>query len=192
MQNTMLTQIKSYLSDETIILPFWVKKALTQNKLDYIDVLDYKKIRRIMSVEDLIEFYSSLSIFGDSLEVDSVSNQSVLNSVYECGDRDLINEFKVSVLPKLHSKDIVAQIRDRLLAEQVPGEMVDFKSTYSIQLDSSRKVFIFLDKGFINTMSDIMGKRMFLTEYLSALYSFKKVAEVSSYGVFKEYIKTLS
>lgn len=184
--------IKSYLSDETIVIPYWVRKVLKQNKLNYVDVRDYKKLRSIMSLEDIVDFYSCLSIFDDSIEIDSAANRSILNSVYETNDPMLITEFKVSILPLLHSVDVISNLRDRLSEDNpITPISIDWNDTYTIEASSQRVIFIFINKGFIDTLSVNAGKQHFLTAYLKMLYSFKPIHLVSKCGVFKEYVKTL-
>ena len=44
-----------------LVIPYWIKKALDLHNLNYIDVLDYNKLKTFMSTEDLAELYSVMS-----------------------------------------------------------------------------------------------------------------------------------
>ena len=44
-----------------LVIPYWIKKALDLHNLNYIDVLDYNKLKTFMSTEDLAECNSVMS-----------------------------------------------------------------------------------------------------------------------------------
>ena len=49
--NTMLNPSSFF------IIPGWLHRTITKNKLNLIDTIDYRKLRKVLSINDLAELF---------------------------------------------------------------------------------------------------------------------------------------
>jgi len=158
---------------ESIIIPYFIKKALVRNKLDTIDVLNSEKMSKILSRSDMLLF--------DYLNISSscfYNRYQVLNKVFalpygsEVGlsDETAVDDITRMMTPVNRDPDSVE---------------------YEVQVLKEGKIAVILNPGFFDVLTDRDKFKAFVSEYLKALYSLSSIADVSSRNIFSVYFGLL-
>jgi len=177
------------LAPKVIIIPYWVKRALDLNKLDYIEVKNFSTLRRIMSVRDVATF-----LCVQKFDFENCGRKYIISdfsNVYTISNYEKNSEYVNIVEPLSHSVEIIEEVKQLLAIEDVKVDMSCVDKTFEIQESSDRTIYIFLKEGFLNALSNPIGKKIFLSSVLKSIYKFLPINEVSGYEIYKEYIRLL-
>lgn len=182
-----------------VLIPYWYENALTRNDLTLVDILDYSKIRNIMSIMDIAQL---TFINGDNHEKGNSTESLKIKKVLDlrqafCNWTQTAQEEQrtelVSVLPQLLcSADLGESVVKALTFDQNDNQSTEQNQTFKI-VDLSRDVIaIVLYKGFVNVInSDIQSYVGLLMDLLEKLYSLNPVHEVNQSPLFKELVASL-
>lgn len=185
----------------TLVVPNWINKVLLDNNLSYKDVYKYDKIRKFLSLDDLVDLYSCYGIidifsFGSGSMPSfkgTVSKwwRSAFSKEINIKDPTLTNEYNASIYPLLYSEPVMNKLKDRLIDDVSTILTIEYDNTFSIIATSDETIVVIIHKGFINTISSLEGKLFFLRKYLEKLYVFNSISTVSRHPAFIEYVKVL-
>lgn len=177
----------SCITNKTFILvPFWVQDAVERNKMSMSDVLDYGKMRAIMSLEDLASFLSiqkadKLNLFKASYNPELLDNWK---STVQDGQRE---ELDSTVIPLSYKPEIVQSSYERL--QPVEGQTVD--CTWQLK-DFSRNTFaVVMYPGFEQNIKLKDSALALMRKILEIFYGYYEVHRVSQLPLFGEYLKLL-
>lgn len=190
------------------LMPYWVKRLLERNQLDYIDLLNYDKLRAILSIEDMVQILCLNSCFEDSFlgqifgsdrnlsyewfETCSAKNKPEYQNVVQ--KLAMSDATKDTVFHRLSfddgcQADVTFEVDDPLLKINGKDHSQDLFRIVPLQ---GRAVFIFLEKGILDTLEVRDARFKMVSEYLKALYTILPMREVSKYyGAFEHYINML-
>lgn len=184
-----------------ILIPYWYENVLSRNDLTLVDILDYSKIRNIMSIMDIAQLAyinGESSNASDAIKTFKISKVLGLRQAFCSWHKTAQEEQRtelVSVLPELLcSADLEESIVRGLSRQSEDGSIIadDNNQTYKI-VDLSRDVIaIVLYRGFIDTVnSDIQSYVGLLMDLVEKLYQLNPVHEVNQTLLFKELIECL-
>lgn len=186
---------------KTYLVPYWIQQVMARNKLNYIDLLDYDKLRSVMSVEDIASllalnttclypksFVGSKDLFGQLFSAD-VYLWVTWSERMSATNR---TEFDSVIAPLSRSDELNKSTMARLMSDN-PGNFDSISSgdLYQLQVNNEGSVFAFLQKGLLNALEDRNYALKLVSEYLQALYGLLTIQEVSARSAFKLYYKLI-
>lgn len=166
------------------LIPEWVHKTAIQKKLDYMDMLDYNKLRPLMSTEDIVDLCSLPNVFETV-----VSN--LFTPYARFNDVSASPEFRTVIQPSLYSQDSILRNRTRLTLSEL--EMLDLenKDVFSLKVVSTKVIVLLVKPGFINVFSTPNGKLELLKKLMEALYTVTPIHMAAQSPIYSLYLKTL-
>lgn len=165
------------------VLPGWVHRALLRNKLNILDLMDYSKVRKVLSIDDLAEWF----YLNDHLTVDKCKlSNTFLDFHFHSMTEQQRSEFSVSILPQSASEDVAASAKAKL-----DGSYPMNDSSYEfIYVDNI--LYVVLNEGFNKILEKPESLMEFVKEYLKKCYEYLPVNEVSKLPIYKLYLRQFS
>lgn len=190
--NKNQTEINKLHEPQLIILPYWIKQLLDRNKLNYIDILDYDKVRKLMSIEDVATFiglnnsdYLKTNLLGRLLGASHYLKHHYLDDAA----KEQVSELQSVIIPLSQSEIIYKTIIDRLSLDNIAEkDCTSSEDLYSLQINNDSTIFLFVKKGILNALEDRDYAKKLISAYLRALYSLIPINEVSYTDAFKLYL----
>lgn len=183
-----------------VLIPYWVVRVLKRNSLSLSDVLDYNKIRNVLSIEDAADLLSLQHLYVAPF-IDRNYFGRLLNSWEESASGDLKRELVSSVISLSYSEGSKESNLLRLNKDHTDDDITRFgndtessdKGQPAFELvDFDRNVFaLILKPGFTEYVSTYKGQIELVTAMLKQLYVYYKVHKVSSTTLFDSYVKLL-
>jgi hypothetical protein len=187
----------SPLLSKLIIVPYWISRALIRNKLNYIDLLDYSRVRSILSLDDMVDFL-----------VCNAANEMSVHNEGSDGITPILAQWEASVdftpalsayLTKLvlNATDSLNRVEARLQLSESDGTgmacLPAAMPYYTVTIGSDRNIYIILERGFVNARATAVAfLSAFYSDVVKALYQLHPVHTVSAcYTVFKKYVERL-
>ena len=170
-----------------VIVPYWVENVLKRNRLAFTEVLNYGKMRGLMSVEDLSAFLylqraDKIDLFKNAV------NTYLLSSWEQTRSSDEKTELVSVVVPLSYSEETVNDVVERLSQVQEDTE----QNAYDI-VDFAREAFVVvLRKGFMQSMATPVKQLDFVRDLLKLYYCYYEPHEVSSLQIFQNYLDRLN
>lgn len=168
-----------------ILIPFWIEKVLKRNQLPVSTILDYNKLRSLMSLSDLSAFlhfqiYDKLFIFDDE-------NITLLSSWEQtCQENERV-ELVSTVVPlslKEESKNYIFESMNNSneIRYSKPYNVIDLdRGYYSVVIYPGFQ-------GYINTKEN---KVQFIEDLIKVLYNYMSNEEVAQQKLFLHYVDSL-
>lgn len=183
-----------------VLIPYWVVRVLKRNSLNLTDLLDYNKIRNVLSIEDVADLLSLQHLYVAPF-LDRNYFGRLLNSWEESASGDLKRELVSSVISLSYSEGSKESNLLRLNRD-APNDAfsrfdADSETTVKDQpafelVDFDRNVYaLILKPGFTEYVSTYKGQIELVTAMLKQLYVYSKVNKVSSTTLFSSYLKLL-
>jgi hypothetical protein len=163
-----------------IVVPDWIYRKVIRNKLNTIDLKDYTKMRSILSVDDLAEWFYLNDRFGINKQV--LSNK-VLESNWHNISTSQLAEVMNSVLPLSGSEEIAHSANTKL---QGSNSMSDSYYKF-IVIDTT--IYVVLSEGLMTHLQTRENMSMFIENYLKQCYAMASVSDVSKLSIFQLYLK---
>lgn len=176
----MTSQLESL---RIFVIPGWTFKNIAKNKLDIIDIANYSKLRKVLSIDDLAEFsyVNDLPVSGINLSTDGTYSLFNPNGMTEAESV----EYKNSILPLSGTLEIAGNANARLKAVNYIAE-VDYRF---IRADNI--LYVILNEGFLSKVSDNNFLLEFVKGYLKECYKVASIVDVSKLAIFSLYTKLL-
>ncbi len=182
--------IRSNEQVRVVILPYWIKQVLQRNKLDYIDVLNFDKLRKVLSIEDFAQFLSCNMALGynplDKIFGDSYIDLNWYNSPN-------IQELHNVILPLSQADTTRDAVLNRLMqADFKMPENLSETPLYRFQTLNDQTLMVFIERGLLNAFEHRDFAKAMVSDHLKALYSLLPISDVSKYyRVFEHYLDLL-
>lgn len=169
-----LTPMRIYL------VPGWIYRSILRNKLNTIDMNNYAKIRGVLSVDDMAEWFYA----NDQLKVQGCRlSDSYLDSNWEDFSPAHRAEVNNSVLPLSGSEPIADNVKTKLATSNTVSDgQYQFVTVSNI-------LYVILNEGFMNTLKDPTAQKEFVRSYLKQCYAMAAVHTVSQCSIFDLYMK---
>jgi hypothetical protein len=170
-------------------IPYWVHNALLRNNYDIMTVLQYNKLRSVMSVEDLAEL--CYCQFFDKSTILSLFNS--LSLPYSTQWRDQMSEeqereYNLSVQPLSFTSPIKQSVTEKLLDENIPNTE---QSYHNVIVAGNGTFFVVMKKGFMSAIACPFYQKSLITEVLKVLYMTLPLDRVSRLEIFEKYLSFL-
>lgn len=169
----------------TVVVPGWIQRALLRNRLNTIDLLEYSKVRQVLSLDDMAEWV----YMNDRFEINRVklSNCHLGNVWHSLSPTDKL-EIQNSVQPLSGSEEIASSANHKLneISDKI-GNPLGNQNYQFIRIDNI--LYVVLSEGFLSTMKDQALLREFIEKYLKECYAMVSVADVSKLSIFELYMK---
>lgn len=166
----------------TFVVPGWIYRAILRNKLNLNDIVNYEKISKILSQDDLVSWL-------------------YLNDRYQVGKHKLTpyalnNLFHGLTAEQTQTLDwLTYQSTTDAEALSVQERLRDVNNMTSTDLYQivtvNDLVLIILNEGFQTAVGDFGELKKFITTYLKALYSLEPIQDVSQYPLYTLYLELL-
>jgi hypothetical protein len=185
---------------KTYLVPYWIQQAMARNKLNYIDLLDYDKLRSILSIEDIASLLAlnTTCLFPKRFDQADVFAQLFVSETYlyfTWSDRMSATnrvEFDNVISPLSRSDALVKSTMDRLLSDNpLNFDIISSGDLYQLQVNNDGSVFAFIQKGLLSALEDRNCALKLVSDYLQALYGLLTIPEVSARSAFKLYYKLI-
>lgn len=194
---------------EGIIIPENIRVALTRNKYNYMDILNYDKIRQVLSVEDIALWLAAnrvkdFSVFDDhgayaygDLFATSEQTQAKLSEefnriIYPLSIADTTKEKAQADLltpPGALELDWTTPADPDLLQD---GKVDPQFGLYEYKIINDSLFVLFVKPGILDAMKDRDYLKIMVSNYLKTLYSLLPLGNVSDrYRAFETYIDLL-
>lgn len=186
--------IRSGVRVRTIILPYWIDRVLKRNKLDYIDILNYDRLRKVLSVEDFALFLAANRSIGQE-SFDSIFGNSFIEFDFYCqkSNPEKSNELNNIIVPLSESETTRSALYERLLKPDFDyQDDLSSGQLYRFQTLNDQSLLVFVERGLLNAFENRDFAKAFISDYLKALYSLLPISDVSnSYTAFERYLDLL-
>lgn len=161
-------------------VPEWIYRKLIRNKMNTIDLKDYGKMRSILSLDDLAEWF----YVNDRLSVDKqLLSNTLLEKNWTSISSEQLTEVMNSVLPLSGSEEIAHSANTKLNGSNPMSD-----SYYKfINIDTT--IYVVLSEGFIKHLQDQNSLNDFVSNYLKQCYAMASVSDVSKLSIFQVYLK---
>lgn len=187
-----LPELGKTRSPQLVIVPYWIQQLLDRNKLNYIDLLDYSKMRQLMSIEDIATFMGVTS--NDGLKNTFLGRlNGFANFIYyryfERASQAQREELDVVIGPLIQAETTMRSIVERLsLDNPADKDHISSEDLYTLQVNNDGTIFLFVKKGILNALEDRDYAHKLVSAYLQALYGLSPIHEVSFQDAFKLYL----
>lgn len=165
------------------ILPHWILRQITRHKLTLNDLRSYSKLRQVLTVDDMAEWF----YLNDSFRMDerfSLST-SILETYFDSMTAAEKVELSNSVLSLSGSEEIANSAISKLSQSNLMSDcLYEF-----VRADNG--LFLVLKEGFITEMSKPAKTAEFVKQYLKFFYTSLPLHEVSQVNMFSFYLKQL-
>ena len=170
-----------------VLVPYWVENVLKRNRLKFTDVLNYAKMRELMSVEDVSAFLHFQST-DQIATLRGVDRSILLSSWEQTRSTNDPAELASVVIPLSQSEATAIDSAQRYLT---PATDLDIP-VYQL-VDVEREVLVVVVRqGFEEIMQQPAHALEFLREVLKQYYIYLEVHQVSSLQVFRNYLERLN
>ena len=188
-------------SVRTVLVPYWVQQVLARNKMNYIDILDYEKVRKVMSADDVASMMALNNLNNNNMT--KFSKHTLLNELFRDwsnGDlwwgsqkSDANQKEYNNVIQPLSTADITLNnVFERLCFDEgVTFDTNSYGDLYKLQVNNDGTIFVFLQKGLLNALEDRSFALKLTSEYLQTLYGLLSIPEVSTRSAFQLYYKLI-
>lgn len=165
------------------ILPHWILRQITRHKLTLNDLRSYSKLRQVLTVDDMAEWF----YLNDSFRMDerfSLST-SILETYFDSMTAAEKVELSNSVLSLSGSEEIANSAISKLSQSNLMSNcLYEF-----VRADNG--LFLVLKEGFITEMTNPVKLSEFVKQYLKFFYASLPIHEVSQVNMFGFYLKQL-
>ncbi len=194
---------------EGIIVPANIRTALVRNQFNYMDILDYDKIRQILPVEDIALWLAAnrvkeFSVFDDH----GAFAYGDLFATSEQTQEKLAEEFNRVIYPLSIADTTKEKAKaDLFLPSDVPaidwtvptdpellqeGKVDPQYGLYEYKIISDSLFLLFVKPGILDAMKDRDYLKIMVSNYLKTLYNLLPLSNVSNrYRAFETYIELL-
>ncbi len=182
-----------YVKRNIILIPFWVHETLRRNKLELSAVLDFKKLREVLTLQDIasifaLQDYAKMLAGCEELHIGSLYfgwNAGILANEHEV--IDFLNQ---QVMPIAEDASTRKEVFARLFE---PNARLERHEKPFICYDLSPEFEgVVINPGFFTQIGDHQLQSDFVGALLKALYVYEPYNEVSKTPLFKRHLELLS
>lgn len=173
---------------QIVVVPGWIQRALIRHKLQMTEILSYKKVRSILSLDDMTQWF----YMNDSLKINDCRLSNVMiETLWSDFDQSGKDELYKSILPIAQTeqtgKDVMVVLNQPQSGSTNPLTEQPFQFVRIEHI-----LYIVLSEGFMASMLDDASKKDFVKNYLKECYAMASVAEVSKLDMFKLYLQHIA
>lgn len=173
---------------QVFVVPGWINRVLQRHKFSNRDLLDYSKIRSVVSLDDMAEWFH----LNDQFKVDnSTLSTSLLDYHFHSATTEQKKEIRQTIVQLSYDDTVKSSALTRLAHANAMGQILADEELYEfITIDQT--LFVVLNEGFGTIINHHQKKMEFIRRYLKACYAMTTIPFVSTMGVFKLYVNQLA
>lgn len=178
------------------MVPHWVLAALKRKQMSVVDVLDYSKVRQVLSAED-----AALLLNLQQLYVVPFIQDNYLGYLLSSWEGSANAEHKVelysTVVPLSYSEgskesNLLRLKKDEAVHMDILGIDQPDRPVFEL-VDFNREAFaIVLNPGFTDSVKEPAVQMALVKAILKLFYVYFKAYEVSCHNIFAAYVKLLN
>ncbi len=177
-----------------LLLPPWVVATLKRYDLQISDVLDFPKIRAILSMNDLLSI-CTLQSFGDrvagSRDIFANANSIICEWMDSCkGKGDDRAYLERNITPFQHDAVSLEAVRHRLFSPDSEEPSSDVP--YEVHPLGDIGLGVVIYPGYFHEALQMDLRRNLLRDMLKALYAYEGQTVVAQQAIFRQYLGHLS
>lgn len=176
----------------SIIVPDWISQAITRNNLNTIDILNYSKLRNILSIEDMAQLVAvNTGMFDQYVEMTTSGLIGIWNDTNKLTSEQQIE--LDTVISKLAYSELTQEAVVARLTNDGANDSSNASPLFSIRSLQDKLIVINIARGFLNAIKDREFAIQYLSEYLKSLYSHESTYKVSAASrAYRLYLELLS
>lgn len=181
------------ISNETLVVPYWIAQAFTRNNLNHVELLKYDSLRKVLSVDDMAQYYCVNAVPESVCPVLYYMASGLRNvSSLDFSTPEQKKELAEIIQPLSNLADTWTSVYERLSFE-FDNEQVDKKAQYhsTVSLHGGVTILI-IKRGFLEACKDRDYARKVISDYLKAQYSQHSIDTVSKLSAYSYYLKLLA
>lgn len=184
------------LEKHPIMVPYWVSSALKRKQMSMVDVLDYSKVRQVLSAEDAAMLLNLQQLYVAPFIQDNYLGY-LLSSWESSASVEQKVELNSTVVPLSYSEGSKESNLLRLKVDNgnFNDSLVDDRPNQSVfeLVDFDRSAFaIIMNKGFTDSVAEPTGQMTLVKAILKLFYVYFKIDLVSSHNIFATYVRLLN
>jgi hypothetical protein len=180
------------------VIPSWLREAFRLAKVPTNTISDYKALRKILSVNDLIMLTAlqRINFFGPYL-ANTQRMSDGWGMAGQVGGSEAYKdvEYCTVISPAAMTEAIKNEARAQLMSTnsgdgsaKVLADIDDGEEYYHFELAPTRQYYLHIKPGILNALQDRTYALRFVSDYLKALYGFVPVGDVCHTPVFIDYL----
>lgn len=179
----------------TLIVPYWVMQAFTRNNLNHIELLNYGSLRKVLSIDDVAQYYS-VNMAEDNtcpvLGCLSSGNYGASEAIAQTNTPEEKNELINAILPLARAATTLEEVQARLMGDVPDGPVAESTEYHTtVQVHGGATIFI-IKRGFLEAVKNRDYALKVISDYLKAQYSQLPIDKVSNLKAYSYYLKLLS
>jgi hypothetical protein len=190
---SQLINTVSYVKRNIILIPFWIQEAMKRNKLELRECLDFKKIRTLLSLQDLAGFmalqeYAQTLLGMRDTHIGSLYfgwSQGINMNEHE--HQDFLGQM---VSPLSEDESIRKEVFARLFQES--ARQAQYEKPFICYDLSPEFEGVVIYPGFFTQIGDSSLQNDLVSAMLKALYVYEPYNEVCKTSLFKRHLELLS
>lgn len=179
-----------------IMVPHWVLAALKRKQMSVVDVLDYSKVRQVLSAEDAAMLLNLQQLYVAPFIQDNYFGY-LLSSWESSANAEQKVELTSTVVPLSYSEgskesNLLRLKKDERVFQDIL--VIDQPNQQVFELvDFNREAFaIILNPGFVDSVREPAVQMELVKAILKLFYVYFKAYQVSSHNIFASYVKLLN
>lgn len=188
-----LINTMSYVKRNIILIPHWVHETMKRNKLELPEVLDFKKLRTLLSLQDMAGFLA-LQEFAAQLtglkEVHIGSLYFGWSASILANEHDQQDYLGKVVAPLADDPSIQKEVAARLF--ETAARQIRLEKPFICYDLSPEFEGVVINPGFFTQTSDSSLQAELVSAMLKALYVYEPYNEVCKTPLFKRHLELLS
>ena len=176
-----------------VLIPHWVQETIKRNGLTLSDVLNFEKIKPLLSVQDLVGLLTLQDFTKPVFGVDYINSNlwNIWSDSISKDNQNLKKFFTDSVTQLSHDQSFHKEVNDRLFCEDA---RTDFHKepfdTYDLPMTDVVAVVIY--PGFFVGNANASLQQSLIEAILKVLYVYEPSHEVAKTPLFKRFLELLS
>lgn len=177
-----------------LLLPPWVVASLKRHDLTVSDVLDFPKIRTILSMNDLISVLA-LQSFGDmvvgSRDIIAGPGSVICEWMNSCGGSEGDKAYlEKNIVPFQYDQISKEAVKTRLFSKDSSEPVSD--KPYEVHALGDIGLGVVIYPGYFHDLLAMDLRRNLLRDMLRQLYAYEEQTVVASQPIFRSYLGHLS
>jgi hypothetical protein len=175
---------------QIVLIPYWVAETLKRNQLPIADCLDISKLRKVMSINDLVLFMALQNSIRNltSAEVSCNILMAWLNHA-NAKSEEIKTEIN-TIVAMSGAPEFTDQLNNRLFT--IDSKLNDYETPFNIYDLTPDYSGVVVYPGFFVNNGDTRLETVFIEAVLAALYVYDSYDIVSQTQYFKRYLELLS
>ena len=181
------------IQNETLVVPYWIMQAFTRNNLNQVELLKYDSLRKVLSVDDMVQYYC-VNAVPESVCPVLYYTAGGLNNISSLGfsTPEQKKELSEVIEPLSRLPDSWTSVYERLSFESESEEYDKDVQYHSMVSLHGGVTILIIKRGFLEACKNRDYALKVISDYLKAQYSQHSIDTVSKLSAYSYYLKLLA